>query len=133
VTSPNVYAAGLYSGGDGMFCSYDDEAINPTGTIALRKRVLVNGSYQIWEYQYTHVAIRDGLSDTLYFGEYITLGTLLGQYQINIGNTGTTAHLHVVIKVFTDLANSNFERLCSSTTAINPPGYLNPFNGSSLP
>jgi hypothetical protein len=131
-TSPNVYAAGLSRGGEGMFCNYDG-IIDATGTIALRKRVLVNGSYQIWEYQYTHVTIRSGLDEDLHYGEYITTGSLLGQYDINFDNTGNVAHLHVVIKVFTDLADSNFERLCSITSAINPPGYLNPFNGSALP
>jgi hypothetical protein len=128
-TNSNVYAAGLSSGGAGMFCNYE----GASGTIALRKRVLTSEGYQIWEYQYTHVLIRDGLSDTLHYGEYIAVGSLLGEYQLGLGQTGTVAHLHVVIKVFTDSANTNFERLCGATTAINPPGYLNPFDGSALP
>ena len=125
-TSPNVYSAGLYQGGDGVLCEYSVSI----GNVKLRERVLVGGNYQIWEYQYTHVASSLRTTGVGEFGEYVALGTLLGQYQLGLGTTGDVAHVHVVIKVFAD---NNTDRLCGTETAIVPPGYLNPFDGSPLP
>jgi hypothetical protein len=129
-TSQSVYTTSLLQGGDGMFCYYDYDPITQqgSGTISLRKRVLFNGVYQIWEYQYTH--LDSTLSTNTNFGEYIASGTLIGQYSAAVGQTGGVAHLHVVIKVFVD---NGVERLCAATTVINPSAYINPFDGTSLP
>lgn len=106
----NDEARTVWSIAGGILYRYQPEA---DGTYAFRVRVQADSqTYEIWEYQYTHVGRNGDLTTRV--GEYVAAGTFLGNYMLT-RRSGDIAHVHAVIRRFIDIYT---EDLSDSATAI---------------